>query len=320
MLKSWILKTTLRHCVNGKLQRRVLLAPCPVLSPLRILEPGFTRDQMKIREYIVALGLLWGAAIGPAAYAQEAPLVFAVNEGVTYRINPVATVDRFKDISEELGKMLKRPVKVQPVTDYKELAAGLVEQRYDLAWVHPAHHSIRAISRQGYSLVALTKGFTEYQASFMVRGDSPLQTLADLKTKKIGAPDEDSITSVIMRASLRDAFGPQLLPTTYVRLQEAVPFMVENNFVAAGVSASRSVVKDWQAKGGKVIFTSKPVPIKHLIASSKISDVQRAQIATYFVSLDQSAEGKKRLEALNVTGFLVSDQAALVSLGKWLGI
>lgn len=286
----------------------------------KFLASSFTSDQMKIREYIVAFGLLCGAVIGQVAFAQEAPLVFAVNEGVTYRINPTATVERFKEISEELGKLLKRSVRVQPVSDYKELAAGLAEQRYDLAYVHPAHHSIRAISRQGYSLVALTKGFTEYQASFMVRGDSPLQTLADLKTKKIGAPDEDSITSVIMRASLRDAFGPQPLPTTYVRLQEAVPFMVENNFVAAGVSASRSVVKDWQAKGGRVIFTSKPVPIKHLIASSKISEAQRVQVAAYFVSLDQSAEGKKRLEALNVPGFLVSDQAALVSLGKWLGI
>lgn len=275
---------------------------------------------MKIREYVLAFGLLCGVAIGREAFAQEAPLVFAVNEGVTYRINPTATVERFKEISEELGKLLKRSVKIQPVADYKELAAGLAEQRYDLAYVHPAHHSIRAISRQGYSLVALTKGFTEYQASFMVRGDSPHQTLADLKTKKFGAPDEDSITSVIMRASLRDAFGPQPLPTTYVRLQEAVPFMIENNFVAAGVSASRSVVKDWQAKGGRVIFTSKPVPIKHLIASSKISEAQRVQIAAYFVSLDQSAEGKKRLEVLNVPGFMVSDQAALVSLGKWLGI
>lgn len=273
-----------------------------------------------LRSLLLAVPLLGAAALVQAQTGADTPLVFAVNEGITYRVNPMATIDRFKDVSDDLTKLLKRPVKVQPVTDYKELASGLADKRYDLAWVHPAHHSIRAMSGSGYQLVALTKGFTEYRASFMVRSDSAFKTLADLKTSKIGAPDEDSITSVIMRASLRDAFGPQSLPTTYVRLQDAVPFMVENNFVGAGVSASRSVVKAWQDKGGKVVFTSRPVPIKHLIASSKISDAQRTQVAEYFVGLDQSPEGKKRLEALGVQGFVAGDPAALAGIGKWLGL
>jgi ABC-type phosphate/phosphonate transport system substrate-binding protein len=119
---------------------------------------------------------------------------------------------------------------------------------------------------------------------------------------------------------LRDAVGPQPLETNYVKLQEAVPFMVEHGMVAAGVTASRSVVKDWQDKGGRVLGTSKPVPIKHLIASAKVTDAQRAQLSAYFAGLDQSAEGKKRLEALNVQGFVEFDEAALVGIGKWLGL
>lgn len=272
---------------------------------------------MNIRQCVGALTLLLAAG---QAWAQDRPLVFAVNEGVTYRVNPGATVERFKELSDDLGKLLKRPVKVQAVSDYKELAAGLAEQRYDLAYVHPAHHSIRAMSKSGYSLVAVTKGFTEYRASFMVRGDSPLKTLADLKARKIGAPDEDSITSVIMRATLRDALGQTPLETTYVKLQDAVPFMVENNFVAAGVSASKAVVKSWQDKGGKVLATSKPVPIKHLIASNKLTEAQRAQLTAYFIGLEQNPEGKKRLEALNVPGFVEYDQNALVAMGKWLAL
>lgn len=274
---------------------------------------------MKRRQLTPFLLLLFALGLGQAR-AQGAPLVFAVNEGVTYGVNPVATVVRFKDLSEDLTKLLKRPVKVQPVTDYKELAAGLAEQRYDIAYVHPAHHSIRALAKGSYSLVALTKGFTEYRASFMVRSDSPMKTLADLKGHKLGAPDEDSITSVIMRATLRDAAGPQPLDTNYVKMQEAVPFMVEHGMVAAGVTASKTVVKDWQDKGGKILGTSKPVPIKHLIASTKLSESQRAQLTAYFAGLEQSADGKKRLEALNVPGFLEFDQATLLGIGKWLGV
>jgi phosphonate transport system substrate-binding protein len=275
---------------------------------------------MRIFKRVCVTALALMGMMAGQVWAQGTPLVFAVNEGVTYRVNPGATVERFRELSDDLGKLLKRPVKVQAVTDYKELAAGLAEQRYDLAWVHPAHHSIRALSKNGYHLVAVTKGFTEYSASFMVRSDSPLKTLADLKGHKVGAPSEDSITSVIMRATLRDALGPQPLETVYVKLQDAVPFMVENNMVAAGVTASRAVVKEWQAKGGKVLATSKPVPIKHLIASGKLSDAERAQITAYFVGLDQSADGKKRLESLGVQGFAEYDQAKLLELGKWLGV
>lgn len=272
---------------------------------------------MSLRLGLVALTLV---SVANYAGAQGTPLVFAVNEGITYRVNPGATADRLKEVSEDLAKLLKQPVKILPVSDYSELAAGLAGQRYDIAYVHPAHHSIRAMTRSGYHLVALTKGFTEYRASFMVAGNSPVKTLAELKSLKVGAPDEDSITSVMMRASLRDALGGQLPAITYVRLQEAVPFMVENNFTATGVSASRAVVKNWQDKGGKVIFTSKPVPIKHLIASGKLTETQRSQLIAYFVGLENSAEGKKRLEGFNVTGFAEADQRALEGLGQWLGI
>lgn len=272
---------------------------------------------MNVRQFAGALALF---LVAGQACAQSTPIVFAVNEGVTYRINPGATTERFRDISEDLAKLLKRPVKIQVVSDYKELAAGLAEQRYDLAYVHPAHHSIRAMSKGGYNLVALTKGFTDYRDSFMVRGDSQLKTLADLKALKVGAPDEDSITSVIMRATLHDALGPQLPEITYVKLQDAVPFMVEHGMAAVGVTASRAVLKDWQDRGGKVLFTSKPVPIKHMIASSKLPEAQRAQLTQYFVGMEQTPEGKKRLESLNVQGFVEFDQRALVSIGKWLGV
>ncbi|AEG91478.1 phosphate/phosphite/phosphonate ABC transporter substrate-binding protein [Ramlibacter tataouinensis] len=269
-----------------------------------------------MRSFIATL--LFALAAGHAAAQAPAPLVFAVNEGATYRVNPGATAERFHDLAEDLSRLMKRKVRIQPVVDYKELVEGLNEQRYDLAYVHPAHHSIRAMSK-GYRLVALTKGFTEYRASFLVPANSPLKTIAELKTAKVGAPDEDSITSVIMRATLREALGE--VPTvSYVRMQDAVPFMVEHGLVASGVTASRTVVKDWQDKGGKVLFSSKPVPIKHMIASPRISDAQREQLTAYFVGLEQSAEGKKRLENLNVGGFVEFDQNSLTGIGKWLGV
>lgn len=252
--------------------------------------------------------------------AAQADFVFAINEGITYRVNPLATVERMRDVASDLEKILKQPVSIRAVPVYVDLTDGLKKQSYDLAYVHPAHISIRALRDSGYRLVAVTKGWTDYSANFMVKANSELKTLTDLKGKKVGAPDADSITSTLMRASLRDAVGADQTTFQYVREQDAVPFMVENGFTAVGVSASRSVIKNWEGKGGRVIGKSKSVPIKHLIAGPKITEEQRKLVAQYFTSMEDAKDGKQRLEAMNVQGFTSYDEKALLEFGRWMGI
>jgi ABC-type phosphate/phosphonate transport system substrate-binding protein len=167
----------------------------------------------------------------------------------------------------------------------------------------------------------VTKGFLEYRASFLVKSDSPVNSLAELKGRKLGAPDEDSITAWMVRASLRDAIGdPKLVATTYTRYQDAVPFFVENNLTQAGATASNAVVKDWLAKGGKVMFKSKPVPIKHIIASPNLSADQIEKVREYLLGLDGTEEGRKKLEPTKYQGFVRYDDATLMSIGTWLGL
>ena len=271
------------------------------------------------RQLLAAAAATLAAGLPTLAFAQDKPLVVAINEGVTYAGNGAPFAERFREVSEDLHKLLKRPVKFVSVVDYKQLAAGLAEQQYDIAWVHPAHHAIRAMTAHGYKLVALTKGYTEYRVSFLVAPNSSIKSLADLKTAKVGAPDEDSITSVIARATLTEANG-QLPAMSYVKYQDAVPFMVEHGLAAAGVSASRGVVKTWQDKGGRVLASSKPVPIKQLIASPRLSAAQLADLRRYFSDLDKTDAGRHRLDAFGVTGFEEFDQNLLTGIGKWLGV
>ena len=260
-----------------------------------------------------------GFLLLPALAAQA--LSFAVNEGVSYRVPLSEIRARYEGIAADLSKLLRQPVTIEPVGDYPSLRQGLAEKRWELALVHPAHISIAAIRDQGYSLVAVTKGFTSYKASFLVRADSPLKSLAELKGLRLGAPDEDSITSMMVRATLRDnGMTPKQLEVTYTRYQDAVPFFVENRLTHAGATASNALVKEWQEKGGKVLAASKPVPIKHIIASPQLSAEQLEKVRAYFLALDSSEEGRKKLEPTKWKGFEAYDQAALLKLGVWLDV
>ena len=266
----------------------------------------------------------WGCAFllalsAAATWAQG--LVFAVNEGVTYRVSSEEIRGRYAAIATDLSKLLGQPVRVEPVGDYPTLRKGLAAKAYDLALVHPAHISISAIKGSGYQLVAVTKGFQNYSASFLVRADAPYKSMADLKGLKLGAPDEDSITAWMVRATLRDAMGDaKAMAITYTRYQDAVPFMVQHTFTQAGATASNAVVKQWEAQGGKVLFKSKAVPIKHLIASPAVSAEQVDKLREYFTTLDSTEAGRKKLEPVKVQGYAAYDAATLLTLGTWLGL
>ncbi len=258
------------------------------------------------------------ALLALAPWAQA--LVLAVNEGVTYRVGNDEIRARYAPIASDLSRLLDQPVRVEPVGDYPTLRQGLADKTFDLALVHPAHLSIAAI-KGGYQLVAVTKGFQDYTARFLVRADSPLKGLVDLRGRKLGAPDEDSITAWMVRATLRDALGDaRQVAITYTRFQDAVPFMVENTFTQAGATASNGLVKQWQAGGGKVLASSRPVPIKHVIASPALTPDQVQRVRDYFIALDTTDAGRKKLEPLKIQGYAPYDTAALLALGSWLGL
>ncbi|MEP7299212.1 MAG: PhnD/SsuA/transferrin family substrate-binding protein [Burkholderiales bacterium] len=248
-------------------------------------------------------------------------LVFAVNEGVTYRVPIEEVRGRYTAIAADLSKLLKQPVSIEPVGDYTSLRKGLADKRFDLALVHPAHVSIEAMKNSGYRLVAVTKGFQNYQAQFLIRSDSTLTSLAELKGGSLGAPDEDSITSVMVRAVLRDAgLDTKQIRMTYTRYQDAVPFFVENKLTQAGATAANAIIKAWTAKGGKVLVKSRPVPIKHVIASPNLSADDVGKVREYLTALGGTDEGRKKLEPTRYTGFEPYDQTEMLAIGTWLGL
>lgn len=264
----------------------------------------------------------WGMAVLLAATLQSAQaLVFAVNEGVTYRVPEEEIRAKYAAIASDLSKLLKQPVTIEPVGAYSILRKGLADKSYDLAMVHPAHVSIEAMKKSGYRLVAVTKGFQEYRASFLVKADSPLKSLADLRGGSLGAPDEDSITAWMVRATIRDALGDAAqVKYVYTRYQDAVPFFVENNLTRSGATAAAAIVGEWKAKGGRVLFASRPVPIKHVIASPHLPPEDLAKVREYLLGLDSTEEGRKKLAALKWKGFAEYSQAELEKIGGWLGI
>jgi len=256
-----------------------------------------------------------------ASSIAHSELVFGVNEGVTYRITPHETRERYKELGELLSRVLRQRVKIVPEDDYVKLRANLEAKRYDLAYIHPAHHSYRAIRDQGYQLVVLTKGWDQYKARFMTMPDATYEDPHAVLDLKMVMPDPDSITAWIVRATLRD-MGADLktIQLGSTRYQDGIPFMMEYGFYEIGITAAGTVVKEWQSKGGKILFESRPVPIKHVIASPNVPQEDVEKIRAVFLNLERTKGGQAILRKLGFAGYLKPDEKQTVELTKWLGI
>lgn len=271
------------------------------------------------------------ACIAFSCIASAQPtLVFAINEGVTYKTGSEITRQNYKVIADDLARLLKAKVRIDVVGEYVTLEKELAANTYDIAFIHPTHIALAPVKSGTYTLVAVSKAHTGYKASFLsktgvaVTSNAELGKLLGSGTKIIGSPDTNSITAWLIRATLRDAAAASKTqsPTLkFTRYQESIPFMVSNGFVDVAATASEPIVKEWVAAGGKVLATSKSVPIKDVIVSNTLGKESIDLVKNYFIELSASADGQAKLERIGLKqGFVGYDQSAFVALGTWLGM
>jgi phosphonate transport system substrate-binding protein len=259
------------------------------------------------------------ALIAPCAAAAD--FVFSITEGVTYYQTNREIQARFQPLSDLLAKALKRPVRMVVVSPYNDLREGLAKQEYDLSFIHPAHVSLAAIKSGQYHSVAWTTGFTDYSVFLLINKDQPYTKFEDLKGHTVVSPDPDSITAAMLRAMLRDQkFGSTDVKIITTRYQDAVPFYVEYGFAQAGATAAKSVAKSWTSKGGKILLTSRPTPIKQFIASSRLSADDDEKVRAVLTTLGQSDGGKHALTTLGYQGFVSPNRDDELKAIAWLGL
>ena len=280
---------------------------------------------MLTRTFIAVIALIASGL----ANAQQT-LVFAINEGVTYRTGAEVTRQNYKAIADDLGRLLQAKVRLEVVSDYATLEKELAAKSYDIAFIHPTHIALTPVKKGDYSLAVVSKAHLNYKASFLsktaAQPKSPeeLGKLLASVSKPVGSPDANSITAWLIRATLRDAAAaahstaPKL---KFTRYQDSIPFMVENGFVDVAATASEPIVKEWTAAGGKVIAASRSVPIKNVIVSNALGKEAIEIIRAYFTELTANADGQAKLERVGLKqGFIGYDQTAYMAIGTWLGL
>jgi len=279
---------------------------------------------------LVILSLVLAAYSTSTAFAQKQAakgtdsdrrvgLVMAINEGAAGNLTATDVVFRYETFKPVVEKALGIPITLVAVRDSKELRRSLATGSFALVLSRPADVLAEAVKDHGYQ--AVVSSTEPAHAIFIVRKDSPLTKITDIKGKSIVTPDRYAYMWRIANAMMRDS--KISIANEQVRTmsdQAAIGWSMESGFFDVGVVASYSGVgRSWEKNGGRVIARSPEVPNTPLIASPKVSSAQVQKLRTALVSLDSTQGGPAILKTIGITGFKEASSTSLVDLIAWLG-
>jgi phosphonate transport system substrate-binding protein len=246
-------------------------------------------------------------------------LLFAINEGGAGNLDATEILLRYEELGHIIEKALRKPVSIVAVRERKALEDGIKRGAFALVLTRPVDLPAEAVRDHRYHPVVSAR--ESARAIFIVRKDSPLKSIADVKGKSIVTPDLYSAMWRIANAMLRDS-GVSLSKEKVrpMRDQAAIGWSMENGFFDVGVVNSVSAVgRTWEKNGGRVLARSPETPNMPLIASSQLSPAQIAAVRTTLIGLDSAEGGAAVLKNLGITGFKDTSSKEYIDLLAWLG-
>jgi phosphate/phosphite/phosphonate ABC transporter binding protein len=224
------------------------------------------------------------AATEPSPVAYVETVVVDSARPLRFGMSPALGVDAARRTGERVAGWLRarvdRDVRSAVLPDYQALVDALVEGEIDFAWMPPA--AFVAAADRGAGVVALAQRYqrSTYESAIIVRDDSPVAELADLRGKSIAYVDRNSASGYLYAVELiaRELGRPATVfrEEHFQGSHRSVCDAVLHGWVDAGTTyvvrddADRIVHSGWldlferDAARLRVVASSDPIPCDNL--------------------------------------------------------
>ena len=165
-----------------------------------------------------------------------------------YSSSPRMISLQFRDMAAYLTKQLGQKVIVEPVQSYERYMDRARQKRYAFMFGPPSM-AMEANALAGYEPVAKIPGLLS--AAFMSSADGDIAFPEDMKGKRIGMPDENSLMTMLAFAKLREMkIDPRKYFSSVFVFNDAddVISALKLNMIDVGV-ANSSLYNAWSAQG-----------------------------------------------------------------------
>ena len=248
---------------------------------------------------------------------ESGPLVF----GFLPFISVEQLVFRFTPLVNYLSENLKVPVRIETAPDFVEFARRTHEEsRYDILFTAP-HFFTRANQKADYRLIASVDS-PEMWAVIVVPKQSRIQTLQDLKGKRLATVPPLGLATLLVRKTLFEAgIDPDvdldmvITPTHDASLLSAyhgvtdASALMQPPFEAASIKVRDSM---------RIIARTESTPHIPISVAPWLSDACATEIKDLLVRMESTPEGRTVLEHNRFTGYRQGDPLVYERLNELL--
>lgn len=223
-------------------------------------------------------------------------------------------VESVKPLEEMLSAELKRPVEAFVASSYVGIVHALDSGQIDMAYIPPLAY-VLAHEESGVrpGLVALSKdGKRSYSSEILVAADSNIQSLEDLKGKRVAFVDPSSTSGYLFPGALLKQAGIDLENDISVVFSgghdKSLQLLLAGDVdaIATFANAPTRYKKDFPEALEKlrVLEKTEDIPGITLVFSSKVDAELEGKIKNAFITCQGNAQGKiKFAELFNIHGF-----------------
>ena len=242
---------------------------------------------------------LAGLLAAGAAAGAPAPLVLAVQP----YLPPEEIVRRFTPLAEALAGSVGHPVVVRVGVSYAENIAAIGTDSVDIAYMGPASY-VTMTGRYGMKpLLArqVINGDPMLHGEIVVRQDSAVRTLQDLKGKRFAFGDPESTGShIVPAAMLREAGVPEsaLAQAAFLHAHRNVALAVLAGDFDAG-AVHEDIFREYAPRGLRALAHQPPVADHVFVASARLPATEIEQLRRALAELPGTPAGKAAMAAMD---------------------
>nr|WP_237450141.1 phosphate/phosphite/phosphonate ABC transporter substrate-binding protein [Staphylococcus lugdunensis] len=225
--------------------------------------------------------------------------------------------DKIESLQKLLSKELKAPVNIQRTTSDYKMIEDLASKKMDVAIMSPVTYTIGRdkgtvdVLLKSKDYLVDDKGNQTkklgdyYRSQIVVKKDSDIKKLRDLKGKKVGLQDADSAAGYIYPlADLQREHIPKsaLRVSQFKDEDQALKTLLDGDIDAvATYDDARVELKKSKPnvyKDTRVIYTSDKIPNDTISVRVDLSDEWRNKIAKAFINVSKKKEGRQLIHDL----------------------
>jgi len=212
---------------------------------------------------------------------------------------PAEMYRRLTPLTKYLSETLKRPVTLKLSSSMSAAIDEVSNGSVELAYLTPVAY-LKAQTKGNAQLVVkmLTNNKASFRLMIVVREDSPVRRVQDLKGKTFAFGDK---AAILQRAVVVGAGMPleSLGEYKFIGHYDNIAKGVANGDFDAGILKD-TTARDWQHRGLRILHSSPPLPPYNIVASGKVDAMLLKQIRQAFLALDiKNPAHKKVIEALD---------------------